>query len=207
LLLAIALCVFSTQASAATLYKWIDADGKVQYSDRLPADQSDRQHQQLNSQGVVLTTKEAAKTPEEVAEEAEVNRKLEEEQREEARLKEIQDQKDRVLLLTFGSEEEIEHARENRIQVIDSVIGLIEASIAKTQEKLEGLKRSAERNYTDKGQEIPGGHAQKIEHFERKIEIRNEQLAAKQEEKQKIRQKYEFDLERFRTLKSASNEQ
>jgi len=205
LLLAIALCVFTAQLSAATLYKWVDEDGRVRYSDRLPPSQSNKQHQQLNSQGMVLTTRDAAKTPEQLTEEAEATRKLEEEQREEARIKAIQDKQDQVLLLTFGSGEEIEHARDNRIQVIDSVIGLIEGSIATTQEKLDVLGRSAKRNYVSQGKEIPGGLAQKIEHFERKIEIRDTQLKARVGEKEKIRLKYELDLERFLLLKSASN--
>ncbi len=205
LMLAIALCLLAAQVSAATLYKWVDEDGRVRYSDRLPPAQSNKQHQQLNSQGMVLTTQDAAKTPEQLADEAEAQRKLEEEQREEAELKAIQDKQDQVLLLTFSNEKEIENARDNRIQVIDSVIGLIENSIATTQAKFDQLKNSADQNYVSQGKEIPGGLAQKIEHFERKIEIRNSQLAAKAEEKEKIRQKYELDLERFRTLMSASN--
>ena len=205
LLLAIALSVFSTQLAAATLYKWVDENGKVRYSDRLPPDQSKKEHQQLNSQGVVLTTKDAARPPEELAEEAEAARKLEEEQAEQAKIQAIQDKQDQVLLLTFSTEEEIEHARDSRIQVIDSVIGLIEGSIATTREKLDPLKKSADRNYVSQGKEVPGGLAQKIEHLERKIEIRNTQLLAKFEEKEKIRQKYELDLVRFRNLRSASN--
>jgi len=205
LLLAIALCAFSAQLSAATLYKWVDEDGKIHYSSRLPPDQSKKQHQQLNSQGVVLSTKDAARPPEELAEEAEAARKLEEEQAEQARIQAIKDKQDQVLLLTFSSEEEIEHARDNRIQVIDSVIGLIESSIAATQEKLDPLKKSADTNYISQGKEVPGGLAQKIEHFGRKIEIRDTQLQAKIEEKEKIRQKYELDLKRFRNLRSASN--
>lgn len=201
LLLVIALCVFSPQPAAATLYKWVDEDGKVRYSDRLPPNQSKKQHQQLNSQGMVLSTKETAKTQEELAKEA----KAEQEKAEQARLKAIQDKQDQVLLLTFSSEEEIEHARDNRMQVIDSVIGLIESSIATTRTKLDPLKKNADGNYISQGKEVPGGLAQKIEHFERKIEIRNAQLQAKVEEKEKIRQKYELDLDRFRNLRSASN--
>ena len=131
--------------------------------------------------------------------------KAEQEKAEQARLKAIQDKQDQVLLLTFSSEEEIEHARDNRMQVIDSVIGLIESSIATTRTKLDPLKKNADGNYISQGKEVPGGLAQKIEHFERKIEIRNAQLQAKVEEKEKIRQKYELDLDRFRNLRSASN--
>jgi predicted ATPase len=148
---------------------------------------------------------EAAKTSAELAEETEKQRKLEEQQAEEARLKRIQDDKDRVLLLTFSNEAELEHARDNRIEVIDSVIRLIESSMESTQGKLDKLLHTAEQNYTSKGKDVPGGLAQKIEHFERKIDSRTAQLEAKTAERDKIREKYELDLERFRLLKSASN--
>ena len=110
-----------------------------------------------------------------------------------------------MLLLTFASEEELEHARDNRIEVIDSVIRLIESSIETTQSKLDDLNRVAETNYTSQGKEVPGGMAQKIEHFERKITSRTAQLDAKTSEREKIRERYELDLERFRHLKSARN--
>ncbi len=205
LLLAALLCAFAMPASAAKLYKWVDEDGNVRYSDRLPLQQTSKEHQQLNSQGIVLNSTDAAKPPEEAATEAEAKRKLEAEQLEAARIKAVQDRKDLVLTMTFASEAEIEHARDNRIEVIDSVIRLIETNIESTQKKLDNIKKSATLTYTSKGKEIPGGVAQKIEHFERKIESRNSQMEAKAREKDKMRAKYEADLERFRVLKSASN--
>jgi hypothetical protein len=205
LLLAALLCAFAMPASAAKLYKWVDEDGNVRYSDRLPLQQTSKEHQQLNSQGIVLNSTDAAKPPEEAATEAEAKRKLEAEQLESARIKAIQDREDLVLTMTFASEAEIEHARDNRIEVIDSVIRLIETNIESTQKKLDNIKKSATLTYTSKGKEIPGGVAQKIEHFERKIESRNSQMEAKAREKDKMRAKYEADLERFRVLKSASN--
>jgi hypothetical protein len=205
LLLAMLLCTVSSTSMAGALYKWVDENGKVRYSDRLPPDQNKKKHQQLSSQGMVLITKDAAKSPEEIAIQAESTRKLEEQRLEEARIKSIQDKHDRVLLLTFSSEEELELVRDNRMQVMDSVIQLIEGSIETTQGKHDVLTDKAQAAYISKGKEIPGGLAQKIEHFEHKIESRDAQLQLKQVEKEKVRQKYEVDLDRFRLLKSASN--
>lgn len=205
LLLVVLLGTISSASLAGPLYKWVDENGAVRYSDQLPPSQTGKRHQQLNSQGIVLTTKDAAKTSEELAIEAESKRKLEEQQREEARLKATQDKQDRVLLLTFSSEEELEHARDGRMEVIDSVIRLIAGNIETAQSQLDQLTDRAQSSYTSKGADIPGGLAQKIEHFQRKIESRNEQLQLKIDEKEKVRQRYELDLERFRLLKSASN--
>jgi hypothetical protein len=197
--------MFTASVDAAALYKWIDEDGQIRYSDRLPAAQVKKKHQQLNSQGVVVGTTEAAKSEEELAAEAEAKRKAEEQAAEEARLKQIQYEKDQVLLLTFSSEKEMELARDDRLEVLDSVIRLITKSITSTQETLAELETSADQNYTSKGKDIPGGLAQKIEHFSRKIESRTDQLLLKVEEKDRINQQFELDLARFRELKSQSS--
>ncbi len=202
-LLFTALGLTGGKASAAALYKWIDENGQVRYSDRLPAQQVKKKHQQLNRQGVVISTTEEARSEEELAAEAEAKRKQEEETAEAARLKAIQDKKDQVLLLTFSSEEELGIARNNRIDVLDSVIRLINKSIATSQQKLDQLQTSAEQNFTSQGKEVPGGLAQKIEEFTRKIENRTAQLELKMEEKEKINEQYEIDLARYRELKGA----
>ena len=202
MLLALMLFAAAKQATAGALYKWIDENGQIRYSDRLPPSQVKKKHQQLNSQGVVLTTKEAAKTDEELAAEAEAARKLEEENARLAKIKEAQDKKDRVLLLTFSSEEELGIARDNRLDVLDSVIQLIKKSINTTQQQLDELRGNADASYLSKGKEVPGGLAQKIEHFTRKLENRNAQLASKLAEQDKINQQYEKDVARFRELKA-----
>ena len=199
-----ALLLAANTAGAAALYKWVDENGQIRYSDRLPASQSKKKHQQLNSQGVVVSTTEAARSEAELKAEAEARRKQEEEDAKNAILKKAQDEKDRVLLMTFSSEEELGLARNDRIEVLDSVITLINKSITSTQLKLDELQASADEIYTSQGKEVPGGLAQKIEHFTRKIESRNAQLELKVKEKQKINQQYELDLARFRLLKDGN---
>ncbi len=187
---------------AAKMFKWVDENGQIRYSDRLPASQVKKKHQQLNRQGVVVSTTDDARSDEEIAAEAEAKLKAEQEAAEAARLKAIQDQKDQVLLLTFSSEQELSLAREKRIGDIDSVISLINKSIESTREKLDKLQHNADTIYLSQGKEVPGGLAQKIEQFTRKIENRNRQLEQKQAEKSKINQQFEIDLARYRHLKS-----
>lgn len=198
---------YSPAGAAAKLYKWVDENGQVHYSSRLPAQQSKDEHQQLNKQGIIVSTKKkkVQKSEEELALEEEAKRIEEERLAEEARIKAIQDQKDRVLLMTFSSEEEINHARENRIEVIESVIELINKNIATTEKKLGELQNTAKKLYTSQGKEVPGGMAQKIEHFERKVANRKAQLATKEAEKAKINEKYDIDLARYRELRSNTN--
>ena len=200
------LCMPASNVAGA-LYKWVDEDGNIRYSDQLPPAQSKKRHEKLNSSGIVVNTREAAKTDEELAAEAEAKRLAEEKAAEEARLKKIQDHEDQVLLMTFSSEEELQLARENRLAVLNSVIQLINSSIDSTQEKLSELQDNADRNFLSKGKEVPGGLAQKIEFFTRKIETRTQQLELKLTEKAKINEKYDTDLARYRELKEPAEPQ
>jgi hypothetical protein len=61
------------------MYKWINENGQIRYSDLLPLSQVKKKHQQLNSQVVVLTTRKAVTTDEQLAAVAEAASKLEEE--------------------------------------------------------------------------------------------------------------------------------
>lgn len=198
--------VFSGAAVSATLYKWIDENGEVRYSDRLPPNQVKHKREVLNEQGVVIETRERAMTEEERAAIEEAKQAEEARLAEEKRKKAEQDKHDRVLLLTFSSEEEMMSVRDNRIDVIDSVIRLIRNSIATTEERLTKLENTADTLYLSKGKEVPGGLAQNIEFFTRKIANRQEQLRLKEAEKQKIDDQFDADIERYRWLKSGTSQ-
>jgi len=205
LLITAALCLICNLANAGALYKWIDEDGQIRYSDRLPAAQVKKKHHQLNSQGVVLSTREAAKSEAELAADAAAKLKLEKEEAIQAKLDEEQNKKDQVLLLTFSNEKELGLARNDRIEVLDSVIQLISKSIVATQKTLDELQARADEVYLSQGKEVPGGLAQKIEHFSRKKDSRSAQLDSKMLEKEKINEQYEIDLARYRLLKAEAD--
>jgi hypothetical protein len=146
LLPSIGLLVYAlvTSVFAANLYKWVDENGEIRYSDRLPPSQVKQKRQILNEHGVVIDTKEAAKTAEQLEADEEAKRIRDAELAEEKRLQAEKDKHDRVLLLTFSSEEEMMSVRDNRMEVIDSVIRLIENSINITEKRLIKLEYNAD---------------------------------------------------------------
>jgi hypothetical protein len=192
----------SFTASAAKLYKWVDENGEVRYSDRMPANQFKRKHQTLNAQGMVIATKEAARTEEEIKAGKEAAKELQAKQEVERQNKEAQGRVDRVLLLTFSSEKEMSRVKNDRIEVLDSVIRLIYKSIATTEERLNRFENVAQQQYISKDKEVPGGLAQNIEESARKLKNREKQLSLKLSEKYKIEAQYEIDIARFKLLNS-----
>ena len=199
-LICLILLGISSIASAGKLYKWIDENGEVRYSDRLPVSEVKRKHQTLNAQGIVIATKDAAKTDEEIKAGKEAAKELQAKQEVERQNKEAQGRVDRVLLLTFSSEKEMSRVKNDRIDVLDSVIRLIYKSIATTEERLSRFQKTAQEQYISKNKEVPGGLAQNIEESTRKLENREKQLSLKLGEKYKIEAQHEVDVARFRLL-------
>jgi hypothetical protein len=197
LVLCLCLCITISVAQAAALYKWVDDDGDVRYTDHPPIDKG---YELLNSYGVVIKSAKAPKTEKELADEKKANELAQKKLEEEKRKKQLQDAKDRVLLLTFSSEEELSLVQDNRVEVIDSVIRLIGKNITTSKERRARLETNAQTLYLSKGLEVPGGLAQNIEHLTSKIESQKFQQQRKQVEKDRITQQFTLDLERYRIL-------
>ena len=200
ILLCVIMLGMASSADAGSLYKWTDENGEVRYTDRMPQSASKRQHQTLNDQGIVINTKEAAKSTEELDTIKKTEKERKQRLQTETKANESQRKKDQALLLTFSSEAELELAKDERIQVLDSIIQLIYRSMAGTQRKLTELESLADQNYLSKGLEVPGGLAQNIEVLSRKNLIRDNQLRQKLTEKNRIESQFEVDLARYRAL-------
>jgi hypothetical protein len=199
-LLCLILFGLASTADAGELYKWVDENGEVRYTDRMPQSAASKQSQILNDQGVIISTKEAAKTAEEQAAFEKIESEHKERLDREKRLKEAHRKNDQALILTFSSERELEMVKEERMEVLDSIIRLIYKSMAGTNKKLDQFESLADKNYISKGLPVPGGLAQNIEVLTRKNLIREKQLRGKLSEKNTIEAQYEIDLARFRTL-------
>jgi len=200
LLLCLILFGFSGTANTANLYKWIDENGVVRYGDRLPPREAKKRHQTLNSQGMVIETIEAEKTPEEYAaiKKAEKDRKAR--QQAEARERDLQRRKDRALLNTYGSVDELDLVKDRRMEMVDLVIQLLYKSMHITKNKIEKLESKAATEYLTKGSEVPDGLAQNIEMLARSNVNREERLRQRIIERNRILAQYEQDLVRYRKL-------
>ncbi|MDJ0834192.1 MAG: DUF4124 domain-containing protein [Gammaproteobacteria bacterium] len=204
-----ALLMLPVQASG--LYRWVDENGEIRYSDRLPPDQTKKRFQKLAPDGRVLTTKEVSKTPAQLRQErAEAERKQREEERrarDEARKRAEQKHHDDVLMLTYSTEEELIEAEQERLDVIDSVIRLLQKNIAEEEDKKSKLEDTAKTRYIDNGVNVPGGLAQQIEYSAEKIASRQHQLLLKMETREKIKRQYAEDLIRYRQLSQIRKDQ
>ena len=183
-------------------YRWVDEDGVTHYGDRVPPEHSDKELHVLNDQGVTVARVQGKQTEEEIAElerqraEREANAKT----REEALLR------DRVLLSTYLSVEEIEALRDRRIELVDGQMRVIQIYLDNLREKLIKLENEAKRYspYSDnpKARPIDEKLARELSDTLDSIMLYEQNLAKSQAEQQELIAKFEADITRFKELRS-----
>jgi Domain of unknown function (DUF4124) len=180
-------------AAAQKLYKYTDANGKVVYTDKMPADATGKPNEQLNRQGTVTKRNEGALTPEQIAaKEAERKRKLDEDMaaKEEKR-------KNIALLNTYSSEQDISDARARAIKANADAVEEANRKLAEAQKREKELAGEAEF-YQKKP--MPAKLKQDIQVNRAAIASHAELLDKKKKEIESINAKYDEDLRRYREL-------
>ncbi len=183
--------------ASARLYKWVDEEGNVHYSDKLPPTAVKNPYSKLDERGLVIEKKGRAKTPEEIAREEEL-RRLREEQR---RQLEEQRARDKVLLNTFRSEDDIILARDGKLATYDAQIRIAYTNIERLKAWLATQKKKA-ANFERQGRKVPAKLLKEIENTRQQIKANYESILRQEKDKEFIRRKYAADLKRFRELKA-----
>ncbi len=199
-ILLVGLLMSNTSAWAKT-YRWVDEDGVVHYSDRVPAQHKDHARSVLDQRGLETNRTEAAKTPEEIAREEELKRLKAHEQR----LIEAQQEKDRVLLRTFRYEDDIILTRDGKLASVDASIQIIRGNIRRLKQNLEIMQKNA-ANRERQGQRVSKNYLKKIERTRNQLKDNYASIIHKEQAKEVIRDKHNADLKRFRELKNLNPE-
>lgn len=181
----------------ATLYKWTDKNGEVHYSNVVPPEHSRQQRSILNDHGMTVKTIEAAKTPEQIAEEARLRDIYEQQRKEE----EKRAAHDRMLLSTFPTLADLEKARDTKITTIENIIKIAEANRKKQQQALTHLqKKAAEQERS--GQAVSAKTNKQIENTKAQMLRSEKYIEQKRQEQVQIRQEYGQDIKRYQELKA-----
>ena len=195
-LVALALLGTSGSALAAKLYKWVDENGKVFYSDKIPPKANKGAHSQLNKKGVTIEKKEAEKTDEEILKEKE----LEALRKEKEAVIAKQKAQDRVLLKTFRSEDDMILARDGKIRSVDNYINITRGNIKRLKEKLS-IMQSQAADLEKSGQKVSKKFLDEMDGIKRQINQSYSSIVSREQKKEQIRESYANDIRRFRVLK------
>lgn len=190
-LLAVALLVTAGMAQA-TMYRWVDGNGRVHYSDTPPTTYQKSGGAEMSKQGVVIK-----RTQSEAERRAEAER-----QAEQARIQEEQSrqaQVDRALMATYTTEAEIDLARDRALEHHKLVIQGAEIRGTAVSATLADLKQRI-ANIQKAGRPVGTGLKDQLDQATRESQDLKRVIQTNQETMEKVREKYASDKARFRQL-------
>ncbi|WP_428609362.1 DUF4124 domain-containing protein [Sedimenticola sp.] len=193
--------LLASQVEAGKIYRWVDEEGNVHLSDKVPAEQVRNARTELSGSGREVEKIQAAKTEEEIAKEKELEKLRAEQQR----LIEIQRAKDQVLLRTFRTEDDLLMARNGKLAAIDSNIHVIRGNIRRMKGHLAEMQQNA-ASMERQGQRLSENLLKDIENTRAQLRDSYTTIIQKEQEKEAIRNSSAKDLARFRNLKNLREE-
>lgn len=196
LILSLLLLLALPAGVSAKLYKWVDENGNVYYSDKIPPKASQGAHSTLNKKGMTIDSKGAAKT----AEEIQRDKELQELRKQQQTAIKQQQAKDKVLLKTFRSEDDLILARDGKLRSVDNLIGLTKGNIKRLKSTLATMQSRA-ATQEKAGEPVSEKHKEDMESVKRQIKQGYETIASREQTKKDIRREYDADIKRFRVLK------
>lgn len=174
---ALLLILLSQTAFAARLYRF-NIDGRQVLKDHVPPEYAQMGYDILSDQGYVIKHVERAPTAAEVA--AIAAKKA----RDEARLERIQIRRkaDQALLRVYSKPEDVERARQRKIDNIDGYIGLQQRRIINLTETLERAQSQA-ANYERSGRDVPVALRLEIAQLQNQIRDSHSNIKSRKAEK------------------------
>lgn len=207
LTLALALPIAATFAASApgetghTMYRWRDAQGRLQTGDSVPPEYAAQDVEILNSRGVVVGTREGARSPAQRA--AAASHQAAEASARQAVLR--QRQRDQNLLATYLTVEEIQLLRDRRLDLIDGQVRVATQYLESLRARLLKLQDNARRfrpyNGQTTGPTMPPALAEDLVRTMNDVKTQETNLAAKRAELNRVREEFGRDIARFRELK------
>lgn len=195
--LSLLLVMLSPDASAQRkLYRWTDSEGKVHYTDQLPAEAVKDKQEELNRQGMSIKTTERARTAEEQAAwEAEQELLAEEQKKAEEKAK-----MDAMLTGSYPAESDLQRAYRERFDLIEQSLESARVGIRSQEKSLSELLVHAadlERN----NKPVPAAITDSINRARAAVDDQRNYLARREAERAHLRDEYDQLLARYRELK------
>lgn len=185
-----------TLTAQAALYRWVDEQGNVHYSDVIPPSSVRQGHTELRKDGIPLHTVPPARSPEQVK----ADEILERLRTGQERLIEQQKTADRGLLHTFPSEEELIRSSQNQLASIETMIQVTHNNIRRQEAWLASLRTYA-GNIERTGKPVPQEFTDSSHKTERSIQRAQATIATREAQKAALQARLERDLNRYRQFR------
>ncbi len=193
-LLVACVALAAPDSSARKMYKWTDKNGQVHYGDQVPPEDSSQERHVMNARGVEVDRLEAAKSSDQVAAD---------EQR--ARDDAAQRDRDRNLLNTYVSVQEIERLRDQRISLVSDQIR-VTSQFLDTLQAREKKLRAQSMNFrpystNPNAPPMPDQVADDLVRTGNDIRAQQQNLRHKHDEEALLRKEFASDIDRYKQLR------
>lgn len=186
------------------VYRWTDSKGVIHYGDQVPPKYAGQDHIVLNDHGVPVgfhqgTLSESEKAAREKKQQAAAAAK---------KAQQKQATRDKVLLETYLSVDDIKKLRDRRLASLDSQIRVTKQYIAGLKETLAQLKSEASAyskpSHGRSPRKVPASLRQEIDNTEDTINSYKAMLSGTRARQAKVRTTFKQDIARFRELKASA---
>jgi hypothetical protein len=199
----VAVLGYGPDSEARRIKCWTNDQGIRECGNVVPPKYQQKGHVEINKQGIQVREQQRAKTPEELETERRQAEEARKNKMEADRLAKIQAEKDRVLLDTFTSEEDLLLAHRGRLAAIDSRIHHRRQILNDTEIDLKAA-RSKAASQERSGQPVGESLKEEIDAGVKQIADNKAFIAARFQEKVDLEKQFQKDLARYRELKGTS---
>jgi len=195
--LVVAAMILATPGARAATYKWVDDQGVVHYTDKMPPEAINKGNIELNKQGVPIKKTEPALTPEQ----RRIKEAEEERARQAAKAREEIARKDRALMQSYTTESEIDLSKARALGTIDAQMQSAQAYITTLNKRRDEIQvRITALN----GKPLPSGLEREIASVNEELEKQADLIAAKRKEIAVVTARYDADKQRWRELRQVA---
>ncbi len=177
------------------MYRWINDDNKVSFSDQMPPDQIKHRRETLNKHARVIDVVEQEKTKAQQA----LEKRLVKLRIQQQAIIQKQKIKDKVLLTTFRNQEDIELALKGKMLALDGQRKVVQGNLDRLNKQLRQQQKRAAQ-YERDGHQVPKKIRDDISSSKMQIEMTLIEISKKFENKRNTRKKFEEDIARFTFL-------
>jgi hypothetical protein len=192
-------------AGAAEVYRWVDENGEVHYSESLPPNFKEKGHDVLNSSGLVIDEDVSQTPPPPPPPTAEDKKELPRDKSGLPRPKalyseaELQRRMDNFLMLRYDSEEEIIEAMNVEIKQLEYDRRLLQTTRASMLDSFQGEVREA-ADQQRAGKQVPEKVSKDLNQLHSRLAENQAELDALKQRELSIRADFDKQLVRYRVL-------
>jgi hypothetical protein len=180
--------------SGRVLYKWVDKEGVTHYGDHVPPEYATQEQHVLNSEGYEIRRQDAQKSADQMA--ADDQRRLDAEQRQ---------IRDKNLLSTYASVQEIERLRDQRLTLLADQIKVTNQFLETLNGRMKKMRTDSQRfkpySSDPKAPSMPDQVAEDLVRLTTDVRTQQQNLKQKRSEESTMSIQFESDIDRFKELK------